>query len=68
MRKIIITGVIAGVLATMGVGLASGAPTVRCGTRYTPLCTNPSLAVSPLALTCHNTGATIALPAITVKS
>jgi hypothetical protein len=68
MRKVIVTVFTAGVLAVVVAGLASGATAARCGTLYTPACTPPTITTVPLTLVCHNAGATINLPTITVKS
>lgn len=70
MRRVMymVVGVVAaGAVAVGAVGVASGANTVKCGGLYQPVCTSPTI-VTRISTTCHKLGATVHIPAITIKA
>jgi hypothetical protein len=68
MRKVLFTFLASGLLVVALSSLANGATAARCGTRYTPACTNPHLTVVPLNLQCHGVGSKFSLSNITASS
>jgi hypothetical protein len=68
MRKLLFTLSLAAAIAVVMAGLASGAATSRCGTRYTPRCSGPALSVVPPSLKCKAPGAKVTVAPIKVSS
>jgi hypothetical protein len=68
MRKLLFTLSLAAVVAALMAGLASGAATHRCGTRYTPRCSGPAVVVTPPSLQCKAPGKSVALAPIKASS
>jgi hypothetical protein len=68
MRKLLSTLSLAAAIAVVTAGLASGAATKRCGTRYTPRCTGPAVVVVPPSLLCKTPGEKVTIAPIKSNS